>query len=457
MSLLSSELEQCAISGCPLTFSYLLHQHLQDQPFLLRHRGIKLDCFHLVSHWLSNTSLHFDPAYLFKELIPWSLPQFFALCGTYYFYKHHLDKSRLFFLASLRISCGYQPSHYYLFLLNHSLDSLNISWRCHKPFSTLDIQYLSATPCCNSWLPYPVSNPSCDTPHETWHGNRISTIRESINNGTYVYCNPSFCPQLRNAIVNPTLPNSTSIVAYASPKYIQLSYDRSCNLACPSCRTSFFSASSKDIDDYSRLQKLFIEPLLKNSKSILSITYSGDPFASKHYRNLLTTLLEPRFSEVYLIFVTNGLLLTSTTWRQYKQLWHRVVAISISVDAATPTTYSKLRPPGKWDELITNLQALVSWRASTKASAKLILNFCVQHSNFHEMEQFFNLASDLGFDQVYYQRFLNWGQFKTSDLIQLDVGHVLNPDYHQFSVILERIRFISQTRLSPSIRLGVFD
>jgi len=457
MTRIYTQLDECIYEKSPLRLALELELYLQRHQPLLTHRGSNTDCFHLVSDWLSHNTVSFDPAFFFKELLPWGRHQFMALCGTYYFYKQSYDKAKLFFAASLRILSSYQPSHYYIFLIDARLPRLSLRWRCQKPFTTLDIQLRNAAVCCTSWLPYSVGNPSKETASEIWGGHRIMAIRQSINDGNYKYCNPSYCPHLRQA-VQAAISSPTRVLKESErPKYLQLSYDRSCNLSCPTCRKNIIQATSSELEEFKHIQEYIVEPLLKYSDSVVSVTYSGDAFASTHYRRLLSILSNSEYSNVGIVLATNGLLLSSSKWLQYQALWSRVKVISISVDAATKSTYARLRPPGDWDRLINNLQNLSLWKKKNKASTSLVLNFCVQLDNYREMQDFLGLAIELGFDQVYYQRLLNWGLFSSKEYLYKDVANPLNPEYNSFKSALSRIKKQSESLVLPYIRFGVLE
>ena len=71
------------------------------------------------------------------------------------------------------------------------------------------------------------------------------------------------------------------------PREINCSYDRSCNLSCPSCRAKVI-VESRAKDRVLRIQKRLTEEALPEAR-LLYITGSGDPFGSPFFRRWLQT------------------------------------------------------------------------------------------------------------------------------------------------------------------------
>jgi len=452
------EMTHLAKTSNAISFSRYVQNYIENNDYL-SHKLIQYDCFDIVRIWMSKSNVQFNPEELFEHLKVWSEAQYLALCGLYYFYEDKNIMAQEFFEKSLHKHNTYQPSHYYLKLIEINKKELSLRWQCPKPYQALDIQQKSAGVCCTSWVPYSVGDPSQQKGEELWHGQKIKKIRDSVKIGNYQYCNPSYCPYLKNAIemeVEPKKIIETQHKVTQSPSYLQLSYDRSCNLKCPSCRKGLIQASKKEQILFEIIQSSCIEPLLKNSNTLVSITYSGDPFASTHYRQLLHTLKREEYNNIGILIATNGINLTPAVWKTYSELWRKLKIITISVDAASKETYRKVRPPGNWESLMQNLQYLSNWRDSEMLSTKLILNFCVQKINLREMVSFYELADEVGFDQVYYQRLLNWGMYTSEEYQSLDVANPLNINNNELIDIVQEIKIRSLKSPQLSVRFGAF-
>jgi hypothetical protein len=68
----------------------------------------------------------------------------------------------------------------------------------------------------------------------------------------------------------------------------------------------------------------------------------------------------PRHLTIDVYTITNGTLLKDDLARRLVELdLNRLV---ISVDAATPETYAKIRPPGRFDVIVAGLLSLKTWK-----------------------------------------------------------------------------------------------
>jgi hypothetical protein len=177
---------------------------------------------------------------------------------------------------------------------------------CTKPFEWLEIlndKNRSAYLCCSAWLNVSagatqnLDGSSNKKIIETvWKGRLAKAIRRSVLDGSFSYCNKTLCPHL-TSINGPVKHVSESEwQGYVDllkgdvdfhPKTLNCAYDRSCNLACPTCRTEIImSDGSRRSADMQYITSL-IEQFDGKIEEIY-ITGSGDPFGSRHYWDLLT-------------------------------------------------------------------------------------------------------------------------------------------------------------------------
>jgi MoaA/NifB/PqqE/SkfB family radical SAM enzyme len=220
------------------------------------------------------------------------------------------------------------------------------------------------------------------------------------------------------------------------PALLNLSYDRTCNLSCPTCRTDTFIAKGKERDKYFALTENVVLPLLRTAE-LTFVTGSGDPFVSRVYRHVLKTVADHPHEFPHLKFnlMTNGLLLTRAEWDRYEGLAGRINQINISVDAATPETYRIVRRGGEFSELLPNLH-FAGELVRSGAINNLILNFVVQSTNFREMPAFVDLAHAVGATRVIFQRLTNWGTFSPEIYASQCVFHASHPKYSDFLAVL---------------------
>jgi sulfatase maturation enzyme AslB (radical SAM superfamily) len=286
---------------------------------------------------------------------------------------------------------------------------------------------------------------------EMWNNPVMQRIRESIYDGSFRYCRQAVCP----LILNDTLwrmeeaerdPEfgadvlARRTVLNTPPLLLNLCNDKSCNLWCPSCRTVRINhPSGPDYEFRKELQARLLEPYLSKPTDqafTLSITGSGDPFASKVFRELLYTLDGSQFPNMRINLQTNGVLLTPRSWQRMHRIHSNITAIFISIDAGTEATYGITRRGGDWGHLLKNCARLGELRQRGEIR-RLRFDFVAQAANFKEMAEFAKLSRELGADQAYFSQLINWGTWSSADFF--DQCPWL-PDHPQRGEFLEVLR-----------------
>ena len=122
---------------------------------------------------------------------------------------------------------------------------------CFRPWDFMEIQDdTNMYPCCPNWVnQYNFGKVRISEGFENrWNGEKAQRFRESILDGSYKYCNRTQCPMIQNG----SLPDKNDIrdgkhgeyykkiiednvLISENADFINLCYDVSCNLKCPSC------------------------------------------------------------------------------------------------------------------------------------------------------------------------------------------------------------------------------
>lgn len=319
---------------------------------------------------------------------------------------------------------------------------------CTAPFNTLSSGYKGDTFVCGcpAWLPYPVGNLlKADTAETLWNSPEAQAIRASIHDGSFRYCSRTLCPLIngrtlpkKSEVKEPHLQaciRDKSTVLENYPGLVELNHDNSCNLACPSCRSELKMAKAGEFDAYAIATRKSIVPLLKKTRGHVYISGGGEPFASKHYRDILKQMNPGEFPHVRIILMTNGLLIDREMWRQFDHLNPMFSAVCVSIDAADAETYENVRRPGKWSRLLQGMEFLAELRARSAIRA-LRLNFVVQKANFRQIPDFIRLGESWGADSFWFQKMANYGSFPGSEFENQDISNPSHPDYAEFVRIL---------------------
>jgi tetratricopeptide (TPR) repeat protein len=335
----------------------------------------------------------------------------------------------------------------------------NLSRRfCAKPFEFFELTANGDVfCCCPGWLPKPIGNLSTSDLMDIWNSHTAIDIRASILDGSFKYCLIKECPMIGNG----TLPYKKDVsdpdlkeiiekgltVLKKKPKVLNLAYDRSCNLSCPSCRTEQIMINGKEYDEKRQLQDRLLAAGLDDAKELI-VTGSGDPFASKLYRKLLATLDSDKYPNLIVHLITNGQLFTLQAWEQWHKIHSSIKMIQISIDAASVETYRIVRRGGDFQRLLVNLEFISSLKRKG-AFYWVSLEFVVQKANYKEMKDFVELGKRFGFDKVSFAGIRNWGTFGKEEFRLQTVHDPNHPEYHQFLEVLKDPLF-----KDPIVNLG---
>jgi MoaA/NifB/PqqE/SkfB family radical SAM enzyme len=281
---------------------------------------------------------------------------------------------------------------------------------CIVPFNHLEIHISGkVSACCQTWLPTWVGNLLTDDIDSIINNADRKKIQDDMRKGVFDHCN-DLCPQLNSYLHDKDKSQyGFNIIPIENlnehvntlQTVIYFSYDPSCNLQCPSCRhelivwdpNNLTSPKSKNlVTIHNKVKELVLELLKVRNRVTLSITGSGDPFASPIYWEYLIELsqMNPIPENLVIYLQTNGIMMTSEYWEKIKPLWPHIGFVNVSVDAATEDTYKIVRKNGNFKKLQKNLNIL-DQMFMDKCFPNLEgwqTNFIVQRDNFKELKQF---------------------------------------------------------------------
>lgn len=325
---------------------------------------------------------------------------------------------------------------------------------CTVPFSSLEIDNKKRFLCCASWLKKYL--PESTSPKDAWESDDAYNIRESVLDGSYKYCDKEQCPFLSELLNFGVIGNTNTIVAKTNisdqfkkrikehkdktlkPVIIQFSFDRTCNLKCPSCRINLFTADKKKIENV-KLTIDEIQAQYGDSVKKLYITGTGDPFVSVGFRDFLRNFDKSKWPNLYKIHLhTNATKWNEKMWDSMSRIHPYVKTCEISIDAATKDTYEKkVRLGGNWDELIDNLKFI----STIPALKSVKTSFVVQTSNYKEMKQFYDLMHSIFGNKlnVFFGKITNWGTFSDTEFQLHKIWDKDHPDHQDFINELNKI------------------
>jgi len=316
---------------------------------------------------------------------------------------------------------------------------------CEKLYTWLEVDMFGkAWLCCPSWLPYPIGNVLTNSLDEIWNGERAKELRNQIFTGNWKYCQHEFCPMIASDVL-PNLSDldnpPTSTVADL-PTVFNFSNDESCNLQCPSCRVDklLFTEGPlyerrKEVND-KIYEMLFSKPTDRHFS--IHVTGSGDPFASKIYREMLQKIDGKDFPNLRVNLQTNGVMFTPRNWKRISKIHSNLRRCAISFDAGSKNTYENItRIGGDWDLLIQNCKFLDS-QVKDYPEFDIVYDFVVQADNFKEMrkyiktiDNFFPNAGSINFSLV-----TDWGTWPKDVYEQKCIWKDTHPEHNDLLKVL---------------------
>ena len=339
-------------------------------------------------------------------------------------------------------------------------DGSFLEYTCRNPFENVEILPRGEVyTCCSAYIKhnYMIGNIFEEDFQEIWNSQKARRLRRSVQEGNFEFCQKN-CKFLYDSVGNgkrmgdnhpvvlkkdaESLFQDAQAEEYAvkhTPKYITLSCDETCNLRCPTCRSSGKALGKEESDQlYERLRKV-VTPMLKECRMLTALA-SGEIFASSAVSRFLKTITVQEFPNLQLTIISNLQLADEKKWEEFSNLRYIPKTVKVSIDASCASTYEEHRRGGGWKRLVDNLSYLCSLRHDPDRNVDAVwFNFVVQKNNYQEMEAFVQMAEAMGADGVDFQRLTNWGTFCEEEYLDRDVFQKEHKEYAAASGILKRL------------------
>lgn len=307
---------------------------------------------------------------------------------------------------------------------------------CHMPFEKLALDTDGAHLCCSAYLPVVVGDPNTQTLEEIWNSKTAIEVRRSIIDGDFKYCLDR-CPAIQEntllpasqvpaEVYRPAVAARTAPLA-SGPRHLAVLYDRTCNLSCPSCRTTVLSATPREREEFKLILERVVRPALPSLK-VLEFA-GGEVLASATLRSVIDAIDREKCPDLRLTLVTNGTLFDAKAWDRLSNVHGIVRSVYVSLDASSRATFEELRRGGAWEETLANVEFISSLRRQGEIEELAIL-FVVQARNFREMADFVRLGQRLGCDRILFHELVNFATYSPTEFRARSVvspGHPLHP------------------------------
>ncbi len=195
----------------------------------------------------------------------------------------------------------------------------------------------------------------------------------------------------RSAIV-PTLPRS-----------LYLETTNRCDSACQTCIRTFTSLEPpKDLTLAELKQVVEQFPVLER----VVLHGIGEPLLN---RELFAMVAYLKAKGAVVLFNSNAISLTPR--RALQLIESGLDEYRVSMDAATRTTYQRIRGVDQFDRVVKNVRGLIDLQRRLKQKRpRVSLWFTAMKANIEELPAFIRLAKEIGVSEVYVQRLVCYGQ-----------------------------------------------
>jgi len=188
------------------------------------------------------------------------------------------------------------------------------------------------------------------------------------------------------------------------PRRVSIEITTRCNLACVMCAHGAPSEISNWLakrDAPDAMVKQILEHI--DELEMLHPTGTGEPLLSQGFWDIAERLRGRKSPQ--LIFNTNCTLLTQENVEKLADL--PLARVNLSLDAATPETYKKIRG-ASFDKVTRGISRLVERieKVAPQKKITLAMSMVLMRENIEEAPRFVELASQLGVPNVYFEHLL---------------------------------------------------
>lgn len=208
-------------------------------------------------------------------------------------------------------------------------------------------------------------------------------------------------------------------IHWGLPMTISIEPTTSCNLRCPECPSGLrsFSRPTGMLDE--AFYKKTIDEL-HDHLLYLYFYFQGEPFLHPHFIDLVKYASN---KGIYTVTSTNAHFLDEEKAQQTVE--SGLDRIIISIDGFTQETYESYRVGGQLKKVLRGTKNLVAWKRQLNYSKPyVIFQFLVVKPNEHQIEKLYDLAAEIGVDEV---------KLKTAQIYDYANGSPLMPSQAKYS------------------------
>ena len=208
-------------------------------------------------------------------------------------------------------------------------------------------------------------------------------------------------------------------VQWGLPVTISIEPTTACNLRCPECPSglrAFTRPTGNLRPDFFRS----VIDELHRELTYLIFYFQGEPYINPEFLDMVKYAHE---HGIYTITSTNGHFLNDENAR--RTIESGLDRLIISVDGTTQEVYEQYRKKGKLEVVLQGARNVVHWKRKLKSpTPHIIFQFLVVRPNEHQIPDLYDLAREIGVDEV---------KLKSAQVYDYQNGHPLIPTQDRYS------------------------
>jgi MoaA/NifB/PqqE/SkfB family radical SAM enzyme len=229
-------------------------------------------------------------------------------------------------------------------------------------------------------------------------------------------------------------------VAAQEPACLYLEVTNECNLACKTCPIAFGKVEEPASLSLEQVQSLVCQfPAIER----VVLHGVGEPLLNRELPKIIAWL---KVKGIYVLFNSNGTMM-NRRWAE-AFIASRLDEVRISLDAATPETFARVRGRPLFPRIVKNIKGLMELKKERRSDTPLVsLWLTGLRETLKELPEFIRLAHSLEVNRVYLQRLVYWeGDHK---------DQMARPEQSLFSSLREEEEEQIQSSMGLASELGV--
>jgi radical SAM protein with 4Fe4S-binding SPASM domain len=208
-------------------------------------------------------------------------------------------------------------------------------------------------------------------------------------------------------------------IQWGLPFSVAIEPTTACNLRCPECPSGLRSFSRPTGNLKQDFFKKLIDELHKEV-FYLTFYFQGEPYINPDFLEMVKYAHKKR---IYTATSTNGHFLNEENAKLTVE--SGLDRLIISIDGTTQDTYESYRKAGKLANVIQGAKNIVKWKKELKSKTPhIIFQFLVVKPNEHQIPEVYELAKEIGVDEV---------KLKTAQIYDFEQGNPLIPTIDKYS------------------------